>query len=417
MKKSIVLSLIALSASVFAEIAAPWGGSLSVKGNGKFVCRDAKMALQPGKSYRFDFKMSKVAPLSKKNIEHQLVLYSVDNGKHNQIKTFAAEVPVDGKTYQVSSAFTVPADAKGIIKLFVYNCFAQGSVNITDFKVAELAEAEKISVKSAPVIEEVKNDPNTVLPSLSNRQRALLEGNGRFLFLNEKIPLKINQKYTVSFEMRKAAPLSDKKIEHRIVLAHTDTNGKYSEFAHFGEDIPVDGKWHKFTGSFKTPAANGTCFIYIYNCNADGTMEVKNIRMTLSNAAVASAPAKAAAPAPAMQKAPDFEVIGNGKFKGGHFHVQVKPASTCEFNFKMMKTPEMSKNSAEQRIVIAVISKAGKIREAGYIGEKLPADSKWHDMKYTLKVPADSNGTLRIYVYNCNATGKIALKDFNYICR
>ena len=84
MKKSIVLTLIALSASVFAEIAAPWGGSLSVKGNGKFVCRDAKMALQPGKSYRFDFKMSKVAPLSKKNIEHQLVLYSVDNGKHNQ---------------------------------------------------------------------------------------------------------------------------------------------------------------------------------------------------------------------------------------------------------------------------------------------------------------------------------------------
>ena len=418
MKKALILSLVALGASVFAEIAAPWGGSLSVKGNGKFVCRDAKMALQPGKSYRFDFKMSKVAPLSSKNIEHQLVLYAVDNGKHRAIKTFAAEVPVDGKTYQVSSAFTVPADAKGIIKLFAYNCFAQGSVNITDFKVAELGEAEKISVKSAPVIDEVKADPNTVLPALSNRQRALLEGNGRFFFLTEKVPLKNNQNYTISFEMRKVAPLSAKKIEHRIVLSHTDTNGKYSEFANFGDDVPVDGKWHKVTGTFKTPSADGSCTIYIYNCNADGSMEVKNIRMTLGNSAVpAPAPVKTAAPAPKMQQAPDFEVAGNGKFKGGHFHVQVKSASTCEFNFKMMKTPEMSKNSAEQRVVIAVITKSGKIREAGYIGEKLPADSKWHDMKYTFKVPPESNGTLRIYVYNCNATGKISLKDFKYICR
>ena len=77
----------------------------------------------------------------------------------------------------------------------------------------------------------------------------------------------------------------------------------------------------------------------------------------------------------------------------------------------------MSANTAEQRVVIAAINTKGAIREIGYIGEKIPADSKWHNLKYSLKIPSDCNGTLRIYVYNCNATGKIALKDFTYQCK
>ena len=83
----------------------------------------------------------------------------------------------------------------------------------------------------------------------------------------------------------------------------------------------------------------------------------------------------------------------------------------------MMKTPEMSKNPAEQRVVIASVNTKGAVREIAYIGEKLTADSQWHNIKHTLKIPADCNGTLRVYVYNCNATGKIALKDFTYQCK
>lgn len=416
MKKTAVFSALALcAASLFANIAAPWGGATELQGNGKFVCRDAKLDLVKGKSYRFDFKITKVPPLSAKNIEHQLVLYAVDGKAHKQIKTFAAEAPADGKTYQVSSAFTIPANTKGFLKLFVYNCYSKGTVKISDFKISELGAAEKISATAAAVKEVVKADPNVVIPALGNKQRALLEGNGRFLFLTEKIFLKAAQTYNISFDIRKVAPLSEKNIEHRLVLSMTDDNGKYNEFGHFGENVPVDGKWHKVAGTFTVPPQSGKYTMYIYNCNADGSMEVKNIRFTLTNKAAAKTPAPQAAAK--VNKAPDIEVVGNGKFKSGHFHVSVKPNSVCTFNFKMMKTPKMSSNPVEQRVVVAYIPTKGMIREIAYIGENLPADSKWHNMKHSVKIPANSNGTLRIYVYNCKATGKIALKDFTWECK
>ena len=142
---------------------------------------------------------------------------------------------------------------------------------------------------------------------------------------------------------------------------------------------------------------------------------MKNLKFTLDNGTATPAPVAKAAPA--VQKAKDFELAGNGKFNGGHFHVTVKPASLCEFNFKMMKTPKMSSNPTEQRVVIAYITNNGSVKEIGWLGEKIQADSQWHDIKHTVRIPDDSNGVLRIYVYNCHATGKISLKDFTYQCK
>ena len=429
MKKILFLSSLTLCAVTFASnIPAPWGGALELKGNGKFICRGAVLPLVKGKSYRFDFKITKLPPMSAKKIEHRLMLYSTKGNKHQEIKSFAADVPVDGKTYQVASAFTVPANAEGELKLFVYNCNAAGTLKIADFKVSELASAEKINtnvteIKAAAISAPTAN-PNEIRPAFGNREKGILEGNGRFLYRTEVLPLQPGHLYSISFDMCKIAPLSNKNIEHRIVLAQNPPSGGYREFAYFGENVPVDGKWHNVKGSFTAPKDGGKFSMFVYNCNADGSMEIKNVIISDVNKSAATVstsavPApKTAAPAnSAVKKAPDFEIAGNGKFKGSHFHVTVKPASVCEFNFKMMKTPEMSKNPAEQRVVIASVNTKGAVREIAYIGEKLTADSQWHNMKHTLKIPADCNGTLRVYVYNCNATGKIALKDFTYQCK
>lgn len=428
MKKTLFLSLLTLCAVTFASsIPAPWGGALDLKGNSKFICRGAVLPLVKGKSYRFDFKITKLPPMSTKKIEHRLILYSVNGNKHQEIKSFAAEVPVDGKTYQVASAFTVPANANGELKLFVYNCNAKGTLKLADFKISELAPAEKINTNVTEIKAVAVNTPaadsNEIRPAFGNREKGILEGNGRFLYRTEVLPLQPGHLYNITFEMCKIAPLSKKNIEHRIVFAQNPPSGGYREFAYFGENVPVDGKWHNVKGSFTAPKDGGKYSMFVYNCNADGSMEIKNVCITAVNKSAATvsssvtAPKPAAPAASAIKKAPDFEVAGNGKFKGGHFHVAVKPASVCEFNFKMMKTPKMSANTAEQRVVIAAINTKGAIREIGYIGEKIPADSKWHNLKYSLKIPSDCNGTLRIYVYNCNATGKIALKDFTYQCK
>lgn len=407
MKKIFVsmLSVLAYVGAFAAEISAPWGGSTEIKGTGKFAFRNAKIALKPGKSYRFDFKMSKIPPLSAKKIEHQLVLYSILNNKPKAIKNMAAEVPADGKVYQVTSVFTIPADAQGDIMLFAYNCFAKGTVKISDFKVTDAENVQPVN-SAVTAVQQVAETSDTksdeILPSFSNRKRALLEGNGRFLFLEESLQFKPATKYSISFEICKIGPLSPKTIEHRLVLAFIDENGKYSEFGLFGEKIPVDGKWHTVNSTFTTPAANGKYKMYIYNCNADGSMEIKKIRITPSRQ-----------PAP-WGKDEVFAVKGNGKFLGKNFHISVKANSVVNISFKMMKTPQMSANPVEQRMVIAYIPKNGNIREIAWLGEKIPADSKWHELKHSLKVPADSNGTLRVIVYNCKASGTISVKDFEY---
>ena len=430
MKKNILLLLLTAGAvTLSANIPAPWGGTLDLAGNGKFTCRGAVLPLVKGKSYRFDFKITKLPPLSEKKIEHRLMLYAVNGSKHKEIKAFAAEVPVDGKTYQVASAFTVPANAEGELKLFVYNCNAKGTLKLADFRISELAPAEEINTNVTEVKAVAVNvptaNPNEIRPAFGNREKGILEGNGRFLYRTEVLPLQPGHLYSISFDMCKIGPLSEKNIEHRMVLAFNPASGGYREFAYFGENVPVDGKWHNVKGTFTAPKEEGKYSMFIYNCNADGSLEIKNVCIsdvnksaaTVSSAAAATAPKAAPTAESAVRKAPDFEVVGDGKFKGGHFHVIVKPASVCEFNFKMMKTPKMSANTAEQRVVIASVNNKGAVREIGYIGEKIPADSQWHDIKYTLKIPADCNGTLRVYVYNCNATGKIALSNFTYQCK
>ena len=81
MKKNILLLLLTASAvTLSANIPAPWGGTLDLAGNGKFTCRGAVLPLVKGKSYRFDFKITKLPPLSEKKIEHRLMLYAV-NGR------------------------------------------------------------------------------------------------------------------------------------------------------------------------------------------------------------------------------------------------------------------------------------------------------------------------------------------------
>lgn len=404
------LSITALAVSVLlsaAEIAAPWNGKTEVPGNGKFCFRKAVLSLEPGKSYRFDYRMSKVPPMSAKKIENRLVLFSVSDGKFSEIMTSGEEVPADGKVHQVATAFTVPANAKGEILLFAYNCNASGVMKISDFKVSQLSDTEKF--KAGTVIAPVqtagenvgKSSPNEIRPKLGNSEQALLEGNGRFLFRQEELPMKAGDAYTAEMQVCKRGKLSANPAEHRLVLAVTTTSGKFREFCYAAENVPSDGKWHTVSFHCTVPADSRKVMLYLYNCNASGNMEMKNLVFQRQTALAFWGPEKI------------FSLPGNGKFLGKHYTVAAQAGKNYDIAFKIRKSAGMSANSAEHRVVLSCVTAAGKIYEFAYLGEKAAPDNTWHDVKQTVLVPKDCGGTIRISVYNCNSNGKLDLSDFS----
>jgi hypothetical protein len=121
---------------------------------------------------------------------------------------------------------------------------------------------------------EIEKSPAVVTPALGNSKSAVIKGNGKFQCLAETVPLAKNMTYKFSCELRKNAPLSQKKTDHRIVI-YNRHQGKYKQIAKLGEDITPDNKWYKCETTFKVPDSAGDFQIYLYNCNSLGTVEMK----------------------------------------------------------------------------------------------------------------------------------------------
>ena len=410
MKKSWFFPCLALSCICSAaEIAAPWNGGIEVRGNGKFNFQKAALPLRAGQSYRCDFQICKTPPLSAKNIEHRLVLFVVSGDKFVEIADFATEVPPDGKSHHVSSAFTVPSASAGEFLLFAYNCNATGTMKITDFTITELPDAPSVKIGVAapaqPAVQPTAavGDSNLIVPRLGNTESGFLEGNGRFLFKNEVIPLKRNGAYTVTFEMCKKAPLSPNSAEHRMVILLKSPTGQVRELCYAGEKVPVDGNWHEVKADCVLPDAPGDFMVFLYNCNAEGSVEVKNLKFTLRG------------PMMPWGTEPVFSLAGNGKSQGKYFNLTMTPGKVYTVGFKMRKTPKLSSNSAEHRVVLSCVTASGRVYEFYYLGEAVPVDGNWHEVKADTLVPADCGGVVRLNIYNCNADGKLELSDFSAV--
>ena len=391
-----------------AVLKAPWNGGIELKGNGKFKCAETVLPLEQGKAYQLDFLIRKVAPLSGKPIEHRLVLFHDVNGKVKEIANFATQVPVDGETYRFSAAFKIPENlGSGKIKLFLYNCNGTGAVQLKDIKLvsidnpkaltfgaAKVARAEKTATPAGNPAEDV------VMPQLGPAGEAVLFGNKQFLFYQKQIPLKRGSAYKVELMMSKKHALSKNPAEHRAVISRKDPANHIFELAYLGENVPIDGKWHKCETTVSIPDVDGDIMFYIYNCNATGTLSVKELKFTKLGKIMPWGTETA------------FVLKGDGKFLGKSFPIDLPAGKTCLISVEMKKTAPVSKNSAEHRAVLSYTNSKGKTREILYLGDKVPASGKWHRITSSLVVPADCKGTAKLNIYNCNASGTVEVKSF-----
>ena len=152
------------------------------------------------------------------------------------------------------------------------------------FEVWIISDFEQLSKETSRIAEtmkkiseftpEIEKSPAVVTPALGNSKSAVIKGNGKFQCLAETVPLAKNMTYKFSCELRKNAPLSQKKTDHRIVI-YNRHQGKYKQIAKLGENITPDNKWYKCETTFKVPDIAGDFQIYLYNCNSVGTVEMK----------------------------------------------------------------------------------------------------------------------------------------------
>lgn len=392
--------------SIAAVLPSPWNGKLEITGDGKFKFQKAVLPLQAGKSYQFDFQIVKVPPLSEKQIEHRLVLYAVSGDKHTEIANFGTEVPVDGQVHHVRSAFTVPENLTGEYQLFAYNCNATGTMKLYDFTISVLSNIPDIKIGAVANMPSQatgvpQQDFSAVKTRFGNAERGLLEGNNRFLYKGETVPLKRGAVYEVTFEMCKTKPLSHNPIEHRLVVALKGKTGQISELMYAGENVPVDGQWHAVKESCTLPDAPGDFMVFIYNCNAEGNLEIRNLTFTMLGNAMPWGADKT------------LIVAGNGKFLGKHYTINAKAGGKYTIQFKMRKTPTLSTNPIEHRVVLSCNKADGNAYEFCYLGETIPVDWYWHEIKTEVTIPADCIGTIKFSVYNCNANGNVELTDFS----
>ncbi|MBQ7402589.1 MAG: hypothetical protein IJW05_04025 [Lentisphaeria bacterium] len=411
MKKSFLAFMAAASLLPLlsaAELKAPWNGRIELKGNGKFKCAEAVLPLEQGKAYQLDFLIRKVAPLSAKPIEHRLVLFHDVNGKVKEITNFATQVPVDGKTYHFSAAFKIPENlGSGKLKLFLYNCNGTGEVLLKEIKLVSIDNPKTLTFGAAKVTRVEKTAvpagnaaKNEIIPQLGPAGEAVLFGNKQFLFYQKQIPLERGIAYKVELMMSKKPALSKNPAEHRAVISRKDPSNHIFELAYLGENVPVDGKWHKCETTVTIPDAAGDIMFYIYNCNATGVLSVKDLKFTRLGKIMPWGTGNT------------FLLKGNGKFLGKNFPIDLPAGKTCTITIEMKKTAPVSKNPAEHRAVLSYTNSNGKYKEILYLGDKVPADGKWHKVTSSLIVPADCKGTAKLNLYNCNALGSLEIKNF-----
>ncbi len=111
-----------------------------------------------------------------------------------------------------------------------------------------------------------KGGPGTVENEPFKGNRCLeIKGNGRFVCKKFPLPLERNQKYDISFAVRKGRDTSEKPSSNYVLAGQYDKQRKFHSFATFAENVPRDGQWHQVKGSFKAPETIHDCNLYIYN--------------------------------------------------------------------------------------------------------------------------------------------------------
>ncbi|MBQ6471797.1 MAG: hypothetical protein IJJ33_07430 [Victivallales bacterium] len=95
-----------------------------------------------------------------------------------------------------------------------------------------------------------------------------------------KIPLKLEKdtNYAISFDIRKTPGMSKSPNHHYAFVGYYDKASKrYPQLVQLGHAVKPDSEFHKVQGVFRTPATTQQLFIYIYNSQSEGTLEVKDI--------------------------------------------------------------------------------------------------------------------------------------------
>ncbi len=332
------------------------------------------------------------------------------NGKHRDIAEFGMQAPVDGQVHHVKAAFEIPEDADGVIWLGAVNGNHQVWLDVGKTVVTELPPQEKIVIGPAKVEQTVAGDnagpkrPRDVVKINFGDDGVLtVFGDGMFRFANGDIPLERKTAYKVTCELRKEGAVSQNPAEHRLVIVLLTPQNRVQELCYIGEDVKPDGQWRKCQGTFTTTGAEGDFKYYIYNVYSTGTVQIRNLVFRRIENLMPWGEENVLA------------VKGTGKFLGKSFPIDLPAGKVCAVSLKMRKTAPLAEKSEFHRVVLSYQDKDNKNREILYLGDNVPVDSQWHDIKGTLKVPDDCNGTAKLNVYNCNATGLLEIQNWKVV--
>lgn len=110
-----------------------------------------------------------------------------------------------------------------------------------------------------------------------------LTGNGKYVYKKLPLTLKKNQRYSVSFAIKKDPAVSRRSSDNYLIVGQHDKNRKFVAFTSLGGNVARDNKWHVVTGQFKTPASIGDPNVYIYNKRTKASiwideLEIKQIK-------------------------------------------------------------------------------------------------------------------------------------------
>jgi len=382
----------------------PWKGSVSVNGGAPSSVKSDVFALQPGASYRLDFRMRKNKTAECTEDKTSLELWGGKNGLPCQIASFDATVPVDGEEHACATAFALPKDATGEYHLLLNGKDTACQITVRDVRLTKLPPVPPVTIGPAEVTAKVEEKQSVNLPSvihvnLGEDGVMTLLGNEAFCYQKRELRLAPSTPYRFTLEMRKEGELSPNPIEHRGAVMVDVGSNRVIEFGYLGELVPVDGKWHSIDQIITVPPQKGTHFFCLYNCHAKGTLQIRNFTVTKCKST--------------MPWGSDVLTLkGSGKFLGQNFPFGVKPGQPCQLSFRMRKVSPLATETLYHRAVVAWREDNGTLHEILYLGEKIPVDGKWHEVNGTVTLPPASQGNGLFFLYNCHATGTVEIRDW-----
>ena len=107
----------------------------------------------------------------------------------------------------------------------------------------------------------------------------------------------------------------------------------------------------------------------------------------------------------------ELKGLGVKKFASTSTKLELIPGKTYRFQCNMTKTPPMSKQKYNHRMVLFGIQNKKNVQLLR-IGTDIPADSEPHAINEVFTIPADTSAPFSISLYNANCTGIILVEDF-----